>query len=153
MHFTFYNVKTITQKANMETRQMTPFFSSTFSTLSVCNSHFCIWKQSKFIFMWSYIWSILVCKIPQFWEKLSVWTVHHTFLESIHSDVFKNLYYVLFPEVSQVKGISSWTINITKIFHFINSKNLLGESYATTAPDFWKMHLLVLLKMYLGIFL
>ena len=38
------NLKTITQEWNMETRQMTPFFSFTFSTLTVCNIHFWIWK-------------------------------------------------------------------------------------------------------------
>ena len=46
---------------------MTPFFSSLFST--VCNIDFWIWKCSKFIFMWSPVWSILVCKIPQFLAK------------------------------------------------------------------------------------
>ena len=34
----------------MEARQMAPFFSSTFSALTVCNIHLCIWKWSKFIF-------------------------------------------------------------------------------------------------------
>ena len=29
------------------------------------------------------------------------------------------------------KGISSWTINITKTFHLTNSKNILGETFAT----------------------
>ena len=29
------NLRTITQEENMETRQMTPFFSSTFSTLTI----------------------------------------------------------------------------------------------------------------------
>ena len=29
---------------NMETRQMTPIFSSTFSALTACNIHFFIWK-------------------------------------------------------------------------------------------------------------
>ena len=38
-------------------------------TLTVCNFHFCIWKESKLIFMWSPLWFILVCKIPQFWAK------------------------------------------------------------------------------------
>ena len=43
--FTFLgNLSTITQEGNMGTRRMTPFFSSTFSTLTVCNIHFCIWK-------------------------------------------------------------------------------------------------------------
>ena len=68
MHF-LDNLKTITQEDNMETRQMTLFFSSTFSNLTVCNIHFWIWKNSKFIFMWSPLWSILVCKIPQFLAK------------------------------------------------------------------------------------
>ena len=36
------NLWTIIQEGNMETRQMTPFFSSTFSTQTVCNIHFCI---------------------------------------------------------------------------------------------------------------
>ena len=43
MHF-FDNLRTTTQEGNMETRQMAPFFSSTLSTLTVCNIYFCIWK-------------------------------------------------------------------------------------------------------------
>ena len=35
-------------------------------------------SQNLFIFIWSPIWSILVCKIP--------WTVHQTFLESQHPE-------------------------------------------------------------------
>ena len=65
MHF----FEQFTQEGNMKTRQMTPFLSSTFSTGTVCNIHFCVWKQSKFIFIWSPLSSILVCKISQFWEK------------------------------------------------------------------------------------
>ena len=63
------NLRTITQEGNMETKQMTLFSSSTFSALTLCSIHFCFWKCSKFIFMWSTLWSILVCKIPQFWAK------------------------------------------------------------------------------------
>ena len=70
---------------------MTTFFPSTFSILGVCNIHFGIWKYSKFILMWSSLWSILVCK------------THYTFLESKHAEVTKNSYYVLFPEGSQIK--------------------------------------------------
>ena len=40
--------------------------------------------------MWSHLRSLLVCKIP-----LPIQTAHHTFLESRHSEVTKNLYYVL----------------------------------------------------------
>ena len=58
------NLSTITQEGCMETRQMTSFFFIYFFQ-SVCNNHFWIWKCSKFIFMWSRCWSILICKIPQ----------------------------------------------------------------------------------------
>ena len=54
---------------NMKTREMIPFFFIYFSALTVCNIHFWIWKYSKFIFTWSPLWSILVCKIPQFLVK------------------------------------------------------------------------------------
>ena len=40
MHF-FDKLLTRTQEKNMETRQITPFFPSTFSTLTACNIHFC----------------------------------------------------------------------------------------------------------------
>ena len=65
----FNDLKTITLEGNLETRQMTPFLSSTFYAPTVCNIHFYIWKSPKFIFMWSPLWSILVSKIPQFWAK------------------------------------------------------------------------------------
>ena len=58
-----------TQEGNMETRQITPIFSSTFSDLTVCNIHFWIWEYSKLIFIWSPLRSLLVCKIPQFLTK------------------------------------------------------------------------------------
>ena len=47
-------------------------------------------------------WSILVCKIPQFWAKATDWIAHHTFLESRHPKVTKNPYYVLSPKGSQI---------------------------------------------------
>ena len=62
--------------------------------------------------------------------------------------------YIIFTD-----GLSLWTypfikryLNIMKIFHLINSKNTLGKLYATNAPGFWIMHLLVLLKITLMIF-
>ena len=64
----FGNLRTITQEGKKETRQMSPFYSSTFWALTVCDIHFCIWKLSKFISMASSLWSILVCKIPKFWR-------------------------------------------------------------------------------------
>ena len=59
------NLRTITKEGSMETRQMTPFFIYFF--FYFCNILFHIWKWSKFIFLWSTLRSILVCKIPQFW--------------------------------------------------------------------------------------
>ena len=53
--------------------------------------------------MWSSFgpfWSVKYLNFPQ---KLPIWTAHHTFLESKHSGVTKNLYYVLSPEGSQKK--------------------------------------------------
>ena len=49
MHF-LDNLRTITQDGNMGSRQMTLVSSSTFSTLTVCNIHFRIWKNWNFIF-------------------------------------------------------------------------------------------------------
>ena len=56
-------------------------------------------------------------------------------------------------------GLPIWTypfiatyLNTIKTFPIINSKNILGNYYAATAPCFWTMHLSVLLKMSLRIF-
>ena len=63
-------------------------------------------------------------------------------------------FYIIFSD-----GLSIWTypfmiiyLNIIKICDLISSKNILGKFYATTAPCFWTMHLLVLLKMILRMF-
>ena len=65
------------------------------------------------------LWFILVSKIPQFGQKLPIRTAHHSFLESKHPEVTKNLYYVLSTRQSQIPiflGSSSWTIFIVIIF-------------------------------------
>ena len=93
------NLRTITQEGNMEAREMTPFFSSPFSALTVCNSHFCISKYSKFIFMWS----ILFCRTPKFRQTLPIGTAYYSFLETKHPEFTKNSYYVLSLEGSQKK--------------------------------------------------
>ena len=50
------------------------------------------------------LWFILICKIPQCWEKkLLIWTAHHTFLERRQPKVTENPYYVLSPEGRQEK--------------------------------------------------
>ena len=88
------NLRTITQGENMETRQMTPFFSSIFSALTACNIHFCIWRYwfscgPPFDPFWP-------LKYLNFWLKLPIQTAQHTFLESRHPEVTKGPYYVLF---------------------------------------------------------
>ena len=67
IHF-MYNLRVISQEGSMKTRQMTPFLNLRFFE-AMSGIHFYISKWSKFIFMWSSLWSILVCKIPQFWAK------------------------------------------------------------------------------------
>ena len=57
-------LRAITQEGNMETRQMTSFLF-TFSTQTVYNIYF----GNRIHFYVVPLWSILVCNIPQFWEK------------------------------------------------------------------------------------
>ena len=85
----------------METRQMTPFFSST--VYAVCNIHFYIWKsQNPFTFgpPFGPFWSV---KYLNFGQKSPIQSTHHTFLESRHPENTKNPYYVLSSEWSQKK--------------------------------------------------
>ena len=85
------------------------YFSFPFSALTVCSIHFCIWKWSKFIFMWSPFGLFWFLKYLNFREKLPIFRAHHTYVKSIHPGVTKNSYYVLSPKGSQ-KNLSPWTI-------------------------------------------
>ena len=109
----FDNLMTINQEGSMKTRQMTPFFSSTFSNLFVI-----------FISEFENAQNSFSCGPPPlvhsglrntsiFGQQLPIQTAHHTFLESRHPEVTKNLYYVLYSGWSQIPiflGSSSWTI-------------------------------------------
>ena len=130
------------QEVNMETRKKIPFFSATFTFILFISIHF-----------WSHLWFIMFCKIPQFRAKATNLDSPPYFSLNQTTLKFSKIYIIFCPLRRAKKGISSWTINITKTFHLINSKNLLGKFNATTAPDFWKMHLIVLLKMCLRILL
>ena len=87
---------------------MTPFFSSTLSALFVTLIFVCETRQNSFS-----------CGAPfgPFWSvkylvfKLPIQTAHLTVLERGQPEVTKNPYFVLSPEGSQKKGISSWTKN------------------------------------------
>ena len=110
------NLKTITQEGNMETRQITPFSSSTFYAVTVWNIHFYTWKQSKFIFIWAPLGPSWSAKYLNIRQKLPIQSIHHTFLESRHPEVSKNPCHVLSPKWSQTKGISPWTNAETVLF-------------------------------------
>ena len=96
------NLKTIFQEGNMETRQMTPFFSSTFYALFV--TFIFIFGNSQNSFScgapFGPFWSV---KYLNFGQELPIQPTYHTFLESKHPEVTKNLYYALSPEWSQKK--------------------------------------------------
>ena len=96
----------------METTQMTPFSSSTFSTLPVCNIHFWIWKYLKFIFKFISSVHSGLQNTPIFCQKLLIRTAHHTFLESRYLEITKDLYYVLSTRQGQIPTFQcSWAIS------------------------------------------
>ena len=68
------------------------------------------------------LWTILVCKIPQFWAKATIWIAHHTFLESRHPEITKTPYYVLSPEGSQKKGSAHGLLMMTKSLNFADNQ-------------------------------
>ena len=87
----------------MKTRKVTPFCSSTFSALTVCDIHF-LFENSLNLFScglrFGSFWSV---KYLNFEQRLPIRTAHNTFLESRHTEVTKNQYYALSPEWSQKK--------------------------------------------------
>ena len=71
----FGNLRIISQKGKKESGQMTQFFHLLFE-LTVFHIHFCIWKISIFFFIGSFLWSILVCKILEFWRWM-LWVTEY----------------------------------------------------------------------------
>ena len=94
------NLRTVTQEGDMETRQMTPFFSFTFSALTVCMIFIFMYVPPPLPPPFAPFWSV---KNLNFGENLPIQTAYYTFLESRHPKVTKNPYYVLSPEGSQKK--------------------------------------------------
>ena len=107
----------------MKTREMTPFVSSTFSALTV-----------TFIFVFENNQNWFSCGPPfgPFWsvkylnvgQKLSIWTAHHTFLESRHPEVTKKPF-MFCPQEEPKKGISSWT---NWYILMVSSRSILVQS-------------------------
>ena len=97
MKCTFLNsLRTITQEGNMETRQITPFFSSTFSTMFVTFIFVFENSQNSFSFgpALGPFWSV---KYLNFGQKLLFRTAHDTFLASRHPLLSRHpLFYLIF---------------------------------------------------------
>ena len=76
----------------METRQMIPFFYLLFP-LYLFVTFIVAFENSQNSFSFEPMFGPLrSVKYLNFEQKLPVWTAHHTFLESTHPEVFKNLY-------------------------------------------------------------
>ena len=65
----------------MKTTQMTPFFHLLFLPYLLL-TFISKFKSTLNSFSNALLWSILACKIPQFLQKLLIWTAHQTFPES-----------------------------------------------------------------------
>ena len=85
----FDNFRTMTHKENMETGQMTPFFSSTFSAQTFCNISF-VFENSQNSFSccppFDPFWS---GKYLNFGQNLLIQTVHHTLFGSTKKSINK----------------------------------------------------------------
>ena len=87
---------TVTPEGNMETRQMTPFFSALFVAFIF------VFENSLNSFSYSPLFGpFLPVKYLNFGQKLPIRTAHHTYIELRHPEVTKNPYFVLCPEESQ----------------------------------------------------
>ena len=128
------NLSTKTWQGNMETRAMTPFFSSTFSALTVFNIHFLYLKLVKIYFHVAPFCFILVSKIPQFWTKTTNSDSPLCFSRKGHPEV---IHVMLCPPRGAKKGISSWTSNVKNLIHDFGSK--LPETLNISISNFCKL--------------
>ena len=128
-------LRAITQEGNLKTRQMTSFFHLVFL---LCLQHSLLYlKIVKIDFHVVPLWSILVCKSPQFLAKATNLENHHTFIESKHPEVAKNSCYVLSPEKNQkmvsAQGLyaiiqsNPWniTFKVARKFYFMHCSHVV----------------------------
>ena len=108
----FGNLRTINPEENGETRQMTLFFPSTFSTLTVYNIYFCIRKKSKFVFMGYILCFILVCKITQFRAKSYQFGEYNVLFQKIDNLRLLKIHIMFAHQGKPKNGISSQTISL-----------------------------------------
>ena len=111
MHF-FRQFKVHNSGKENENYKNGPIFSSTFSALPACNIHFWIWKYLK-LFSISFVWSILICKIPQFFAK-SYWFGQLIILFQKVDTLRLLKIYIMFclpaEQIPVFLGSSSWAI-------------------------------------------
>ena len=91
----FDNFRIITQEGNMKTTQMTPFFHLLF-LLYLLVTFISEFENTLNSFSNSLLRSILVCKIPQFLQKLLIWTAHQTSSESIDTLRLPKIYIMFY---------------------------------------------------------
>ena len=104
----FDNLKTITPEKNLETRQIDSISSFIFSALPIFNIQFFFFENMQNSFSCGLTFA-LFCSVTYLYagQKLQIRTAHYTFLESRHSEVIKNTYYVLSRLGSQKKKVSA----------------------------------------------
>ena len=85
---------------------MTPIFSSIFSALTALTFIFSFENSQNLFSCCLPLYSIVVCKTPQFWAKATDSDNASCFSESRHPKVTKNPYYILSLEWSQ-KNVSA----------------------------------------------
>ena len=135
--------------------------------MTLCQTDLILTLKYVIVSKWvsSLIWQAYYYKLPKICfcytfcrpnEKTAqIWCFN---LTALFYNIFTNGHFIW--EIFDWQFKDLWTylsaityLNITKIFHPINKKNLPGKLYATTAPGFWTMPLLILLKMCWLIFL
>ena len=98
------NLRTITQKGNMETRQMTPLFFDLPFPLYLFVTYIFVFENSQNSFscgpLFGPFWSV---KYLNFEQKLPIRSAHHIFLESRHPEFTKNPYYALSPRGAKTR--------------------------------------------------
>ena len=85
-----------------------------FWALTFCDIHFCIWKFSRFIFMGSLLWSILVCKIPEL-RRWKLWNPNFALFDSGNMHI-KEIRKITFTFSTVLKTKFAWLHGIQRNF-------------------------------------
>ena len=110
---------------------------TTFRALIACDIHFCIWELSKFIFVGSPIWFILVSKILEFW-RWKLWDKNFVPFHSgnIHIRESKKTGFTFSIEL---KAKFVWTHGLLLLDFENGDKNILNTwANPVTPKKIWK---------------